>query len=80
MVHKSIDQVKYNHMTVDELIDRLQMLRMMDPKCGQNNVVIPVQGGGFGSTPCVEVSGVYQGIDWDRGKLFLYPVNKLDRL
>jgi hypothetical protein len=64
-------------MTVDELIDRLQMIRLMNQNAGKCNIVIPVEGYSFGPIPCVEISGVYQGFDWNRGKLFLNPVNKL---
>ena len=67
-------------MTVDELIERLGMIRLMDPNAGKCNVVIPVMGAGLGRSPCVEISGVYQGFDWNSGRLFIYPVTKLQDL
>ena len=67
-------------MTVDELIERLGMIRMLDPNAGKGNVVIPVMGGGFGGSSCVEILRVYQGFDWNRGKLFLHPITKLQDL
>lgn len=41
-------------------------------------LVIAVQSqGSIGGTPCVEVSSVQAGFDWDSGKLMIYPATPL---
>lgn len=57
-----------------ELNLALQHLQRMEVVGGSHPVELAVrvyQPGSLGGTPCVKVTGMHAGIDWDRGKLLI---------
>ena len=66
-------------MKIDELISLLQEIRGVHGS--HLRVVIPVyREFSIGSTPCVDIDSVYRGIDWNNGKVFICPTDKLEVL
>lgn len=64
-------------LTLGELIDALKTLEIEE---GANCVVgIPYMPGHatIGSSPLMPVSGVFAGFDWDKGRVFLKPKERL---
>lgn len=66
-------------MNTNELILQLQRATQFSKgRMDDWQVVIPVyQTGSVGGTPCVSIKIVNSGIDWDKGKIFIQPNERL---
>ena len=64
-------------MRINELIELLQEVKSSHG--GDLQVVIQVyRRFSIGSTPYVDIDDIYAGIDWNHGKVFLHPADKLE--
>jgi hypothetical protein len=65
-------------MTVDEFTELIKERKKINPRIGEDKLVIPIHiPGNVGGTPCEEVRNIRQGIDWDHHKVFLITEHKL---
>lgn len=60
-------------LTIQELYDRLGDILQSGRIDPNQSILIPVNEPGFGPRPAVKVTMVTEGIDWDRGRVFLIP-------
>ena len=63
--------------TLDDLKKYIEYIYEKVPNCGDLKLCIPYVGGGMGTTSSVAITGVGQGIDWNRGKLFFFPEREI---
>lgn len=57
----------------NEVFTVARLKAMLERLRDEDRLVVPVKtmAGSVGPKPCVAVTGVYSGIDWDRGKLMI---------
>lgn len=64
-------------MKLKELKEIVDHLLEVNPRNENLDVVIPIEKESYGGTPSVNVKSLHNGIDWNNGKLFINPDNKL---
>jgi hypothetical protein len=66
-------------MNIKSFISTLLNTQANDPKYADYRVVIPASSfnGGIGATPAVDIKGISFGFDWDNGRIFIHPDQKL---
>ena len=64
-------------MKINEIIDRLSNL---EKRWGDLEVRIITNEPSVGWSSSVGIDGIYAGIDWDKGKIFIYPAKELEAI
>ena len=66
-------------MTLSELRERIDALLKTDRNAGQSKVVVAISLPyvTMGGSPCSEVTELFNGFDWDSGKLFICTKDEL---
>ena len=67
-------------MNLIELYKQIGLMITADPRKCDYEVVIPNNKPSVGPIAATGISGIFPGIDWDRGKIFIYPEYKMTEL
>lgn len=62
-------------MTLEKLHEVVTKILETRPKCKDWEVVIAVKANSMGGTPNIGAERIHPGIDFDRGKVIIYPKN-----
>ncbi len=67
-------------MTLKELKDKIDFHYNFSERNHDLEVGIPNNKGGQGGDPMTHIKGVGVGFDWNRGKFFIFPDNKMKEI
>jgi hypothetical protein len=67
-------------MTAQEIINKLTRLIEINKNFADQDVELVVQKNVYGGTPTVGISTVQTGIDFDHGKILMYPQKKVTEI
>lgn len=59
-------------MTLDEVIEKLELIKKMNPEYGNKNVVVKTNDWSIGPIASTKVNSISTGIDWNSSKIIIF--------